>query len=288
MIDNELIMSFDINYINESKIIDGFWNIVDKLAEKIINLLRKLRLQIREFRKESSLKRLNNKLKKIDLEKIKADFDYYIPNKQSIQLYLNSIYTESYNGIVMKSIMMANQGKTKEMYIELFGKYPCDTYSDNNNYLLGISNYLSRVFKRECKDKEDLNKCLSYIMSDRSTIRFLKTSQIKAELKSSNGDLYSTQLGKDLKLISDIKEWTIEYFTNVTNKIMVDVNKMKSMINKNCNNYDSETKIALVRLLQHYTRLIRDSNIYGAIKSIDDMENRILNKFKTDDERSDN
>ena len=38
MIDNELIMSFDINYINESKIIDGFWNIVDKLAEKIINL----------------------------------------------------------------------------------------------------------------------------------------------------------------------------------------------------------------------------------------------------------
>ena len=72
MIDNELMMSFDINYINESKIIDGFWNIVDKLAEKIINLLRKLRLQIREFRKESSLKRLNNKLKKIDLEKIKA------------------------------------------------------------------------------------------------------------------------------------------------------------------------------------------------------------------------
>ena len=62
MIDNELMMSFDINYINESKIIDGFWNIVDKLAEKIINLLRKLRLQIREFRKESSLKRLNNKL----------------------------------------------------------------------------------------------------------------------------------------------------------------------------------------------------------------------------------
>ena len=116
MIDNELMMSFDINYINESKIIDGFWNIVDKLAEKIINLLRKLRLQIREFRKESSLKRLNNKLKKIDLEKIKADFDYYIPNKASIQLYLNSIYTESYNGIVMKSIMMANQGKTKEMY----------------------------------------------------------------------------------------------------------------------------------------------------------------------------
>ena len=111
----------------------------------------------------------------------------------------------------------------------------------------------------------------------------MKTSQIKEELKSSNGDLYSTQLGKDLKLISDIKEWAIEYFTNVTNKIMVDVNKMKSMINKNCNNYDSETKIALVRLLQHYTRLIRDSNIYGAIKSIDDMENRILNKFKTDD-----
>ena len=283
MNDNELIMSFDIGYINEAKIIDGFWNIIDKLAEKIINLLRRLRLQIREFRKESDIKKINNKLKKIDLEKIKADFEYHIPNKASIQLYLNSVYTESYNGIVMKSIMMANQGKTKEMYLELFGKYPCDTYSDNNNYMLGISNYLTKVFKRECKDKEDLNKCLSYAMQDRSAMRFLKTSQIKVELKSSNGDLYSTQIGKDLKLISDIKEWTIEYFTNITNKIMVDVNKMKTMINKNCNNYDSETKIALVRLLQHYTRLIRDSNIYGAIKSIDDMENNILNKFKVDD-----
>ena len=283
MNDNELIMSFDIGYINEAKIIDGFWNIIDKLAEKIINLLRRLRLQIREFRKESSLKKLNDKLKKIDLEKVKADFEYYIPNKPSIQLYLNSIYTESYNGIVMKSIMMANQGKTKEIYLELFGKYPCDTYSDNNNYMLGISNYLTKVFKHECKDKEDLNKCLSYAMQDRSNIRFLKTEQIKAELKASNGNIHSTQLGKDLKLISDIKEWTIEYFTNITNKIMVDVNKMKTMINKNCNNYDSETKIALVTLLQHYTRLIRDSNIYGAIKSIDDMENNILNKFKVDD-----
>ncbi len=283
MIDNELMMSFDINYINESKIIDGFWNIVDKLAEKIINLLRKLRLQIREFRKESSLKRLNSKLKKIDLEKIKADFEYYIPNKPSIQLYLNSIYVESYNGLIMKSIMMANQGKTKEMYLELFGKYPCDTYSDNNNYMLGIGNYLTKVFKRECKDKEDLNKCLSYAMQDRSNIRFLKTEQIKSELKSSNGDLHSTQLGKDLKLISEIREWTIGYFTNITNKTMADINKMKTMINKNCNNYDNETKIALVRLLQHYTRLIRDSNIYGAIKSIDDMENRILNKFKVND-----
>ena len=283
MIDNELMMSFDINYINESKIIDGFWNIVDKLAEKIINLLRKLRLQIREFRKESSLKRLNSKLKKIDLEKIKADFEYYIPNKPSIQLYLNSIYVESYNGLIMKSIMMANQGKTKEMYLELFGKYPCDTYSDNNNYMLGIGNYLTKVFKRECKDKEDLNKCLSYAMQDRSNIRFLKTEQIRSELKSSNGDLHSTQLGKDLKLISEIREWTIGYFTNITNKTMADINKMKTMINKNCNNYDNETKIALVRLLQHYTRLIRDSNIYGAIKSIDDMENRILNKFKVND-----
>ena len=62
---------------------------------------------------------------------------------------------------------------------------------------------------------------------------------------------------------------------------MVNVKKLKKDIEKNVNNYDNETKKALIRLMQYYMSMLKDSNIDEAVKGITKMENDILNKIKS-------
>ena len=62
---------------------------------------------------------------------------------------------------------------------------------------------------------------------------------------------------------------------------MVNVKKLKKDIEKNVNNYDNETKKALIRLMQYYMSMLKDSNIDEAVKGITKMENDILNIIKS-------
>ena len=62
---------------------------------------------------------------------------------------------------------------------------------------------------------------------------------------------------------------------------MVDIKRLKKDIENNVNNYNNEIKEALLRMVQYYMKIIKDSNIEGAIKGITKMEDVILNKIKS-------
>lgn len=279
---DELILSFnDPDYsLNEGKFIDGFLRIIDNIIENIIKFLKNIREKIKEYLGNNKKKELDNLYSKIDISKINNDFSYTLPNKESIKVYLDAIYVESYDRLILNSIDLANKGKTKELYIELFGKYPTDTYSDNNNYIYGIINYLERVFGSSCRDREDLNKQLKKCISDKSKIKYAKATTIQSEFKSTN-DIYKTSIGKDLQYISEVKEFTLNYFNQATNKSMTNIKKIKKELEKNANNYNDEIKTALVRLIHYYSELIKGSNIHAALENITKMEHDLLDNIKS-------
>lgn len=279
---DEIILSFDSqNYsLNEGNIINGFLNIIDNLIEKIINILKNIRNKIKEYFENNKKKKLDDLYSRIDISKIDSDFSYIIPNKDSIKVYLDAVYVESYERLIINSLNLANKGKTKELYIDLFGKYPCDTYSDNNNFIYGIINYLERIFGSNCRDREDLNNRLKKCLYDKNKIKYVKADVLKSEFKNIN-DISKTSIGKDLEYISEVKDFTLNYFNQITNKNMIKIKKLKKEIEKNANNYDDEIKLALTRLLQHYTNLIKGSDIYAALEVMNKMENDVLNKIKS-------
>ena len=222
---DELILSFDsTDYsLNEGEFIDSFLNMIDGIIDNIIKFLKNIKEKIKKIEKMSS---------DIDLSKINSDFEYYVPNKEYIKVYLDAIYVESYDRLILRSINMANKHEVKELHLELFAKYPCDTYSDDNNYIYGIIQYLEKVFGSQCRDKEDLNKQLKKCISNKSNIRYANSSRIKLELSGNNNDITKTSLGRDLKLISDTRDFTLNYFNQVTNKAMVNVKMLIIMIMK--------------------------------------------------------
>ena len=280
---DELILSFDsTDYsLNEGEFIDSFLNMIDGIIDNIIKFLKNIKEKIKKYFENNKIKKIEKMSSDIDLSKINSDFEYYVPNKEYIKVYLDAIYVESYDRLILRSINMANKHEVKELHLELFAKYPCDTYSDDNNYIYGIIQYLEKVFGSQCRDKEDLNKQLKKCISNKSNIRYANSSRIKLELSGNNNDITKTSLGRDLKLISDTRDFTLNYFNQVTNKAMVNVKKLKKDIEKNVNNYDNETKKALIRLMQYYMSMLKDSNIDEAVKGITKMEDVILNKIKS-------
>lgn len=278
---DELILSFDMpDYsLNEGKFIDNFLNFINNIIDKIISFLKNIKNKIKAYLEKNKKEKIDKMSSDINISKI-TDFEYYVPNRESIKVYLDAIYVESYDRLILKSLNMANRKEVKDLYLSLFAKYPCDTFSDDNNYIYGIIEYLEKVFGSQCRDKADLNKQLAKCIAGKSNIRYTNSNKIKSEL-SGNKDIMKTSLGKDLQYISDTREFTLNYFNQVTNKTMVNVKKLKKEIEKNANNYDLETKRALARLLRHYMSMITDSDISGAVKGITKMENDILNTVKS-------
>ncbi len=281
---DDLILSFsDHTYVNEGKIGDWFLKAIDKILTSIVEFLKKIRDKIRQFRLGREEKVIQNKLSNIDVSKISGDFEYFVPNKDSIKIYLDSLYVESYNAIINKALMYANKGDTQSLYTQLFGSYPTDVYSDNNNYIYGITEYLYRVFNTECKDKEDLNNKLAVCLTNKKTSKYVSVAQFKQELSANNNDVFKTSLGRDIKQIRDIKQWILDYGTSITNQALTNISKLKDSIKKNSNNYNQEIENALLVMVNHYTRMIKDSNIEGAISSINRLENDIMSRMTKGD-----
>ena len=83
---DELILSFDsTDYsLNEGRITDAFLNIIDKILTSIIEFLQAIREKIRKLFKDVKEKEVARAASKIDISKINGDFEYYVPNKESI------------------------------------------------------------------------------------------------------------------------------------------------------------------------------------------------------------
>lgn len=278
---DELILSFDTpDYsLNEGKFINSFLNFINNTIDKIITFLKNIKEKIKAYLEKNKKEKVDKMVSNINISKI-TDFEYYVPNRESIKVYIDAIYVESYDRLILKSLNMANRKEVKDLYLALFAKYPCDSYSDDNNYIYGIIEYLEKVFGSQCRDKNDLNKQLAKCITGKSNIRYANSNKIKSEL-SGNKDIMKTSLGKDLQYISDTREFTLNYFNQVTNKTMVNIKKLKNEIEKNANNYDYEIKRALMKLLHYYMAMITDSDIYGAVKEITKMEDHILNTIKS-------
>lgn len=278
---DELILSFDTpDYsLNEGKFINSFLNSINTVIDKIIAFLKNIKDKIKAYLEKNKKEKVDKMVSNINISKI-TDFEYYVPNRESIKVYIDAIYLESYDRLILKSLNMANRKEVKDLYLALFTKYPCDSYSDDNNYIYGIIEYLEKVFGSQCRDKNDLNKQLAKCITGKSNIRYANSNKIKSEL-SGNKDIMKTSLGKDLQYISDTREFTLNYFNHVTNKTMVNIKKLKNEIEKNANNYDYEIKKALMKLLHYYMAMITDSDIYGAVKGITKMEDHILNTIKS-------
>ena len=281
---DDLVLSFsNPTHINEGKVGDWFLKAIDKILSSIIEFLKKIRDKIRQFRLGKEEKIIQDKLSNIDIAKISGDFEYFIPNKDSIKIYLDSLYVESYNAVINKALINANKGDIQSLYTQLFGSYPTDVYSDNNNYIYGITEYLYKVFNTDCKDKEDLNNKLAACLTNKKTSRYISISQFKQELSMNNNDVFKTSLGRDVKQIREIKQWVLDYSTAITNQALTNISRLKESIKKNSNNYSEEIEKALVVMVNHYTRMIKDSNMEGAISSINRLENDIINKLSKGD-----
>lgn len=264
-----------VSLLNESvaeKAIDA----IDYLLNKLIELLKNLRKKIAEYRDQMCTKPINDKIKSINNPNNKS-IEYKVPNKDSIKLYIDSLYIDSYNSIIDKVMMMVVNNKTlKEIKIEVFGEDVPDTYSNNNNYLYIIRNYLRSVLKKDINDREDLNKALYDAFIDKAKVNHTTTSNIASELLSS-GDFNKTSLGKEVANIKDIKNWTIDYYNDAINKSLVKAAKLKHEIKKNKKEYDKDIYDIIYRVIYHYTRMLRDGNVHKGIKGISNMEDEIYN-----------
>lgn len=259
--------------VNEASIKEKFIEAINAILDKIVEFCMYIRKKLREYREKRNSSEFNKKYGKsgISFEK-HIEKSYYMPYIDSAMVYIKSIYVDSYDHIPFKVLnMIQNKKDIDSIKLEVFGSERSDTYSDNNDYIYIIREYLQRIFKSSCNNKEELNKNLSDALSEKAILKFYDTKKFEEEFNATR-NINKTTLGKDLKKISEIRENIIDEFINYSNATMAKVNKLKKMVKKE---YTDEEKQILLRTIIHYSRMIKDTNIYKAVKSISIMEDTI-------------
>lgn len=258
-------------------VIDTLADLIDQLLYKIIELLKKLRKKISDFRSNKKYDNINSKIKDIILSDVGVKtLKYTIPNKDSIKLYIDVLYTNSYTNIIDKIMMMINNREDiKQIKFAIYGTPDkSDIYSENNDYVHIVREYASKTLKRTVNNRKDLNVALASAVTDNHNIIYTNATEIANELIYKK-DFKRTRISKDIKQIDDIIDWTIDYYTTSINKSLAKVSQFRGKIKRNKELYDREILDMIYQVSRHYMRLLRDGDIFYAAKAMRDMQNNI-------------
>ena len=270
----------DIDKICESNIKENVLKFIENIINHIIEFFRKIRAKLVSYRTNIRMSGFNKRADQLK-PNASGSIELYIPNKNSIKLFLDTVYIDSYDHIPLKVFNMINNNTSIDrMKLEVFGTVDSDSYSDNNNYLYMIRDYLTKTFNSECNNKKDITEKLSDSFVTNRSIKYIDTKEFTAQFKYTK-DLSRTRIGKEIKEIENTKQWIISYYTDITNRTLSKLNKLKRDVKRNKGIYNSEKYNILYRVLIHYSRMIRDANVFKALDRINAMQDEIYNKINS-------
>lgn len=265
---NDLELSIPID---ESNLMDNLLEAIDRLLVRFMEIIKNARSNLAKFRSNYNTNEMNKKFNNTNIDNINGvNIEYNIPNIKYMKIILDQLYISSYDSIPLKVLSMVNNGSDiRQLKLTIFGDADSDTYSNDNKYIFMIRDYLSKLFRTDCEDGGSLNRCLMIELSRNSSKRYISLSQFKNEF-SQYKDISKTSIGKGIHELESIKSDIIDYYTDISNKVLLNTNKLRRDIKKQYKESDKELYNVIYRALWHFTRMIKDVNIYVAIKNIDD------------------
>lgn len=259
-------------FIPFDKIKDAILSILDRIVE----FLKKIKAYISKRKKNHNKKIYDDILRTvkgtpggnniwltIDLEKynLSDTFELSVPNAPKILSILKSIMVESYDNIVMKTyddVIKNDTSKKEYIYTYIFNDPNHSTWSDDNNYLFIIKDYLYKLTGINIKNGIELNKYISQIVQTNERNIVIDTREILRDICMGSDKFivinkYHSELDNDAyNTIKDISSY-IDISTKKINNLKIEVKKL--------NNIDKDLMDALHRVVNHYHKFITGINI---------------------------